>query len=229
MLCGLFQHRNIPLCRSVKTAVDQGRLGRIYLADCFVKWWRTDEYYRDSSWRARRATEGGGALINQAIHSIDLLQWLAGPVVEVAGYTTTAAHAIETEDVGVAVLRLAGGAVGVLEGTTAAYPGFPERIEIHGTAGSVVVDEGRRRVEWYLRGQEPRIEQEGVQQGNAADPAAVSPEAHAAAFADFLDSVRTGRPPTVDGHAARKALEVVEAVYRSSAQGGRPVYLPLSP
>jgi len=227
MLCGLFQHRNIPLCRSVKEAVEQGRLGRIYLADCFVKWWRTDEYYHGSSWRARRATEGGGALINQAIHSIDLLQWLVGPVEEVAGHTTTAAHAIETEDVGVAVLRLRGGALGVLEGTTAAYPGFPERIEIHGTGGSVVLDEGRRRVEWYLRGEEPRIQEEGVQQGNAADPAAVSPEAHAAAFADFLESVRTGRPPAVDGRAARQALEIVEAVYRSSAQGGRPVTLPL--
>lgn len=227
LLCGLFQHRNIPLCRAVKEAVDAGRLGHIYLADCIVKWWRNDEYYRGSSWRARRDTEGGGALINQAIHSIDLLQWLAGPVVEVAGYTATAAHAIETEDLGVAVLRLQGGAVGVLEGTTAAYPGFPERIELHGTGGSVILDEGRRRIEWYLRGEEPRVQEEGVQQGNAADPAAVSPEAHAAAFADFLDAVRSGRAPTVDGNAARRALEIVEAVYRSSAQGGKPVSLPL--
>jgi len=227
LLCGLFQHRFIPLCRRVKDAVEQGRLGRIYLADCLVKWWRTDEYYQGSTWRARQATEGGGALINQAIHSVDLLQWLAGPVVEVAGHTITAAHAIETEDVGVAVLRLQGGGLGVLEGTTAAYPGFPERIELHGTGGSVILDEGRRRVEWHLRGEAPHVEEEGVQQGNAADPAAVSPEAHAAAFADFLDAVRTGRPPAVDGREARKALEIVEAVYRSSALGGRPVALPL--
>ena len=226
-LGGLFQHRNIPLTRSVKEAVEQGRLGRIYLADCFVKWWRTDEYYRGSSWRARVATEGGGALINQAIHSIDLLQWLAGPVVEVAGHTATAAHDIETEDVGVAVLRLGGGGVGVLEGATAAYPGFPERIELHGTGGTVILDEGRRRVEWYLRGEDPRVDEHGVQQGNASDPAAVSPEAHAAAFDDFLQAVRAGRAPAVDGLEARKALEIVEAVYRSSAQGGRPVSLPL--
>lgn len=227
LLCGLFQHRHIPLCRSVKDAIDQGRLGRIYLADCVVKWWRTDEYYRGSTWRARYATEGGGALINQAIHSIDLLQWLVGPVSLVSGHTTTAAHDIETEDVGVAVLRLGNGAIGVLEGTTACYPGFPERIEIHGTGGSVILDEGRRRVEWHLRGEAVRVEEGGVQQGNAADPAAVSPEAHAAAFTDFLEAVRSGRPPAVDGREARKALEIVEAVYRSSAQGGRPVSLPL--
>lgn len=227
LLCGLFQHRYIPLSRSVKGALAAGRLGRIHLVECSVKWWRSEEYYRGSSWRARHATEGGGALINQAIHSIDLLQWLVGPVESVAGHTATAAHAIETEDVGVAVLRLAGGALGVLQGTTAAYPGFPERIEIHGAGGSVVLDEGRRRVEWYLRGEQPRVEQEGAAQGNAADPAAVSPEAHAAAFADFLRSVVRGEPAAVDGPEARRALEIVEAVYRSSALGGQPVTLPL--
>jgi UDP-N-acetyl-2-amino-2-deoxyglucuronate dehydrogenase len=226
-LGGLFQHRCIPLCRGVKEALDAGRLGRIHLGDCYVKWWRDDAYYRGSAWRARHATEGGGALINQAIHSIDLLQWLVGPVVQVCGHTATAIHEIETEDLGVALLRTASGALGVLEGTTAAYPGFPERIEIHGSGGSVILDEGRRRVEWHLRGQAPRVEEQGVLQGNAADPAAVSPEAHAAAFADFVHAVADGRPPAVDGREARKALEIVEAVYRSAAAGGAPVALPL--
>ena len=229
VLGGLFQHRTIPLCVRVKQAVASGLRGRVYLADCYVKWWREDAYYRGSNWRARQATEGGGALINQAIHSIDLLHWLVGPVVQVTGHVATAAHEIETEDVGVAVLRTAGGAIGVIEGTTAAYPGFPERIELHGTGGSVILDEGRRRVEWHLKGQPPRVEEEGVTQGNAADPAAVSPEAHAAAFADFVDAVRTGRAPAVSGREARAALEIVEAVYRSSSNGGRPVPLPLDP
>jgi UDP-N-acetyl-2-amino-2-deoxyglucuronate dehydrogenase len=229
LLGGLFQQRYVPLFQRVKRAIEAGRLGRVYLADCYVKWWRDDAYYRGSSWRARHATEGGGALINQSIHSIDLLQWLVGPVVEVTGRVATVAHEIETEDLGVAVVRTAGGALGVLEGTTAAYPGFPERIELHGTGGSVVVDEGRRRLEWYLRDEAPRVEEEGVRQGNAADPAAVSPEAHAAAFADFLAAVRAGRTPPVDGREARKALEIVEAVYRSSARGGVPVTLPLAP
>lgn len=227
LLGGLFQHRHIPICRRVRQAITSGLLGRVYLADCYVKWWREDAYYRGSNWRARHATEGGGALINQAIHSIDLLQWLVGPVVQVTGHVATAAHEIETEDVGVAVLRTGGGALGVIEGTTAAYPGFPERIEIHGTGGSILLDEGRRRLEWHLKGQPPRVEEEGAAQGNAADPAAVSPEAHAAAFADFVAAVRAGRPPAVDGREARKALEIVEAIYRSSARGGRPVALPL--
>lgn len=228
-LGGLFQHRHIPICLRVRDAIQSGLLGHIYLADCYVKWWRDDAYYRGSNWRARHATEGGGALINQAIHSIDLLQWLVGPIVQVTGHVATAAHEIETEDVGVAVLRTAGGGLGVIEGTTAAYPGFPERIELHGTGGSVILDEGRRRLEWHLKGQPPRVEEQGVTQGNAADPAAVSPEAHAAAFADFVDAVRADRAPTVDGRAARAALEIVEAVYRSSRQGGRPVTLPLEP
>ncbi len=228
ILAGLFQHRFIPICRRVHEAVRAGRLGRVHLADCYVKWWRDDAYYSASSWRARRATEGGGSLINQAIHSVDLLQWLVGPVVSVSGHTATAAHAIETEDVGIAVLRTADGALGVLEGTTAAFPGFPERIELHGDRGSVVLNEGQRRLEWFLRDDAPRVEEEGRRQGNAADPAAVSPEAHAAAFADFLDAVASGGRPAVDGAEARKALEIVEAVYRSAAAGGAPVRLPLS-
>ncbi len=234
LLCGLFQHRYIPQAVAVKRAIQAGTLGDLYLADCYVKWWRDDAYYAGSNWRARHATEGGGALINQAIHSLDLLQWLCGPVLEVSGRVATVAHTIETEDVGVASLLLAGGrgngsrpALGVIEGTTAAYPGFPERLELHGTRGSVVLDEGRRRLEWYLRGQSPQVDEAGAPQGNASDPAAVSPEAHAAAFADFLTAVRSGGRPAVDGHEARRALEVVEAVYRSSAAGGVPVRLPL--
>lgn len=234
VLGGLFQERFSAEAQAIKRAVAGGQLGTLYLADCYVKWYRDDAYYRGSKWRARQATEGGGALINQAIHTIDLLQWLAGPVLEVTGYAAALAHDIETEDVGVAVLRLGGGradgdarpALGVIEGTTAAYPGFPERLELHGSGGSVVLGAGGR-VEWHLRGQEPRVEVFGRAVGNASDPAAVAPERHAAAFRDFLEALEQGRPPAVDGREARKALEVVEAVYRSSAAGGRPIRLPL--
>ncbi len=225
-LAGLFQHRFIPQAQALRQAVTEGRLGRIVLADCAVKWWREPGYYSGSTWRARRATEGGGALINQAIHSIDLLQWFAGPVVSVSGHVATAGHAIETEDVGVAVLRTAGGALGVIEGSTATWPGFPERIELHGTLGSASLDEGRRRLEWRLRGQPPQVDAGGEAQGNAADPAAISYEAHAAAFTDFAAAVREGRPPAVDGEQALAALRIVEAIYRSSAGGGAPVALP---
>ena len=224
-LAGLFQHRFIPQAQALRQAVAEGRLGRIVLADCAVKWWRDPEYYASSSWRARRATEGGGALINQAIHSIDLLQWFTGPVVSVSGHVATARHAIETEDVGVAVLRTADGALGVIEGSTAAWPGFPERVALHGTQGSACLDEGRRRLEWQLQGEPRRVDAAGETQGNAADPAAISYEAHAAAFADFVGAVRDGRPPAVDGEGALAALRIVEAIYRSSADGGRPVSL----
>ncbi len=222
LLGGLFQHRFIPMCAQVRAAVAAGDLGRLYLADCYVKWWRDERYYADSAWKARWATEGGGALINQAIHSIDLLQWLAGPVVEVSGRITTAAHEIQTEDLGVAILRCADGTLGVIEASTATYPGFPERIDLHGSRGSVILNEGRREVEWHLKGESAHTDRQGVAQGNAADPAAVSPEAHAAAFADFAAAVRDGRQPAVPGGEARKALAIVEAIYRSAASGGAP-------
>lgn len=225
VLGGLFQHRFIPLCAQVEAAVAAGELGRLHLADCYVKWWRTDQYYASSAWKARWATEGGGALINQAIHSIDLLHWLAGPAVEVSGRIATAAHDIETEDVGVGIVRFRDGALGVIEASTATYPGFAERIELHGSRGSVILNEGRREVEWHLRDQAPRIDRQGATQGNAADPAAVSPEAHAAAFADFATAVRDGRQPAVPGAEARKALAIVEAIYRSAASGGAPQML----
>ncbi len=222
-LGGLFQHRFIPMVRRVHDAVAAGEIGRLFLVDCSVKWWRDDAYFSGSSWRARKETEGGGAMINQAIHSIDLLQWIAGPVTEVTAHVETVLHPIATEDLGVAMLRLGeqGRCWGVVQGSTAVYPGMPERLELHGTLGTIILDEGRRRAEYLVRGKPPRVDRGGPAQGNASDPAAVSPRAHALAFSDFLRAVDLGRRPEVDGHEARKALQVVEAIYRSSRSGGR--------
>lgn len=222
LLGGLFQHRFIPMCAQVRSAVAAGDLGRLYLADCHVQWWHEKRYFAESAWEARWETEDGSALIHQAIHSIDLLQWLAGPVVEVSGRITTAAHEIQTEDVGVAILRCADGALGVIEASTAAYPGFPERIELHGSRGSAILNEGRREVEWHRQGEPAHTDRQGVTQGIVADPAAFSPEAHAAAFADFAAAVRNGHQPAVPGGEARKVMAIVEAIYRSAASDGAP-------
>lgn len=227
MLGAVFQHRFEPLPQAVKAAVTEGRLGRLFLGDAYVKWYRSQEYYDAGGWRATRDKEGGGALINQAIHSIDLLRWLMGPVVEVVGKTATAAHSIETEDIGLALLRFDNGALGVIEGATAVYPGFPERIELHAENGTVVLNEGKKQIDWHLRGSESRVQGEASDEDYARDPAAISTVGHTAQFRDFYAAIAEGRRPAVDGYEGRLALEIIEAIYHSAA-AGEALKLPLS-
>ncbi|MBI2941598.1 MAG: Gfo/Idh/MocA family oxidoreductase [Chloroflexi bacterium] len=226
-LGAMFQHRFMPLPRQVKDALDAGRLGQLYLADCSVKWWRAPEYYQGSRWRGKLDLEGGGALINQAIHTIDLLCWFAGPVARIVAHCATIAHAIEAEDLGVGLLRFANGAVGVVEGSSALYPGFPERIELHGANGSIILNEGLGTIDWLLRG-EANLHAERAEQRGAAssDPARISLVGHTAEFRDFYQALAQGRPPALSGAEGRKALEIVQAM-RLSQQTGQPVDLPL--
>jgi predicted dehydrogenase len=226
-LACMFQNRFTPLARTVRAAVGEGQLGRLLLVTLNAKWYRTAAYYQDTGWRGTAAREGGAVLINQAIHSIDLLGWICGPVREVEGLTATTLHPIEMEDVGLALLRFASGAVGSIVATTVAYPGFADRLELHGSEGSVVLAQGEGRLEWYLRGQEPRVETASGQVSRGAqDPAATPSGGHIAQFEDFYDAIRQDRPPFVDGREGRSALELVEAIYRSG-RTGRPVALPL--
>ncbi len=227
-LGAMFQMRFMPLPRQIKDELRTGRLGRVFLADCYAKWWRSPEYYTASSWRGRREQEGGAVLINQAIHSIDLLQWLAGPVKRVTGRVATAVHAIEMEDVAVATVEFTSGAFGVIEASTATYPGFTERIELHGDRGAMILHQGRGVVEWHpLGGPSERGEASAQRNESSSDPAKVSLVGHVAQFVDFYDAIRHGRSPSVDGAEGRRALEIVEAIRTSSELGGIPVDLPL--
>ena len=192
-----------------------GRLGRILQADAYVKWYRPPSYYArkvKGSW----ATEGGGALINQAIHQIDLLLWLAGPVARVYGeWRIGAVHAIESEDLVNAILRYASGAAGVIQASTALWPGYPERLEIHGTLGAAIVT-GDRLTKWDVQndsGEPPPISREGS--SGASDPMAISLAPFERQFLDFSDAIRTGRDPLVTGEEGYRALELVTAIYRS--------------
>jgi predicted dehydrogenase len=226
-LACMFQNRFTPLARSVKAAVDEGRLGRLLLATLSAKWYRTAAYYQETGWRGTAEREGGAVLINQAIHSIDLLRWICGPVRSVEGLTATTLHPIEMEDVGLALLRFESGALGSIVATTVAYPGFADRLELHGSEGSLVLAQGEGRLEWQLRGQEPRVEAASSQVSRGAqDPAATPSGGHIAQFEDFYAAIRTDRRPSIDGREARAALEIVEAIYRSS-RAGRAVGLPL--
>ena len=205
----LFLHRAVAL----------GRLGKLLQCDCYLKWFRSADYYRrpgKGSWK----TEGGGALIGQAIHQVDLLRWLAGPVREVAGmWQLGARHAIESEDVVNAVVRYASGATGVLQASTAFWPGYPERIELHGMAGTAVIS-GDKLTRWDVeRDYGDPAPVVGQTASGASDPMAISLEPFERQFRDFGESIATGRKPVVSGEEGYQALKLVDAVYRSCRTG----------
>ena len=231
VLAGVFQSRFHDAAQALRRAVAEGRFGRLVLGSAYVKWYRTQEYYDEGGWHGTRALDGGGALINQGIHAVDLLQWFMGPVESVQAFTATLGHErIEVEDVAVAALRFAGGALGVIEGSTAAFPGFLKRIELSGTGGSVILEEESLKA-WEFSDSRPEDEEirnrfgaGSASGGGAADPAAIGFEAHQRQFQDFLRAVDTGCPPLIDGAEARKAVEIIEAIY-TGARKGRPVRL----
>jgi predicted dehydrogenase len=233
-LCTIFPSRFSAANRLVKDAIDAGRFGRLTLGDAYVKWWRTQQYYDSGGWRGTWALDGGGALMNQAIHNVDLLYWLMGDVAEIRGYTATLAHErIEVEDVAVASLRFRNGALGVIEASTAAYPGFAKRIEIHGDHGSVTVDQDDITV-WQF---DPETDADraireqfaGKSQGKAgaSDPKAISHAGHAVQLTDFVQAIGRGTAPLVDGREGRKSVEIILAIYEAS-RSGNTVPLPLA-
>jgi len=195
------------------------RLGEILEADAYIKWYRPPQYYArpvKGSW----TTEGGGALINQGIHQTDLLLWLAGPVQRVyAEWRIGAVHRIESEDLVDAMLRYSSGAMGVIQASTGLWPGYPERLEIHGTRGTAIVT-GDKLTTWDVQndsGDAPPITREVA--SGASDPMAISLTPFERQFLDFGEAIRTGRAPLVSGEEGYRALELVTAVYRSCREG----------
>ncbi|MCS6954380.1 MAG: Gfo/Idh/MocA family oxidoreductase [Bryobacterales bacterium] len=213
------QHRFDDSSLFLTKAIADGRLGKIIQADAYVKWYRSPEYYArpiKGSW----AVEGGGALINQAIHQVDVLLWLIGPVKEVfAFWQLGALHKIESEDVITVALRYASGATGVIQASTAMWPGYSERIEIHGTKGTAILT-GDKLTRWDVRddsGEPPPLAQEVM--SGSSDPMAIPLEPFERQFRDFGDAVRSGRQPLVSGEEGYRALELVLAAYRSCREG----------
>ena len=226
LVAGVFQSRFYDAARQVKTAVDQRRFGRLSMGDAYVKWYRSQEYYSGSEWKGTEQYDGGGALMNQSIHAVDLLQWFMGEVKNVQAKTAALGHeGLEVEDTAVAILEFANGALGVIEGSTAVYPGFLKRIEISGSAGSAVLEEETLK-EWSFA--EESVEDEEIRKrygssagsgGGAADPGAISHTGHQRQFEDLIAAVRDTRPPFVDGREARKSVAIIQAIYESSRTG----------
>ena len=221
------QHRFDPGPAELRRLLDRNALGRLVLGEAATKWHRTQEYYDSAAWRGTWALDGG-SLLNQGMHYADLLRWCMGPVADVTAKFTTRAHRVETEDIAVAVLTFDSGALGTIVTTTAAFPGSAQRLEITGTEGTVVIEDGqitRRAV--AAEGPE-RAGTAAADPAAAADAAAIGASAHAAQVADLLVAIEEGREPSVTGQDGRAALELACAVYES-AREGRTVVLPVAP
>jgi predicted dehydrogenase len=231
-LCTIFPSRFGDANRALKSAVEAGRFGRLTLGETTCKWWRPQSYYDEGGWKGTRALDGGGALMNQAIHNVDLLLWMMGPVTHISGFTATLAHErIEVEDTAVACLRFANGVLGVIQATTSVHPGLPKTIAVHGDKGTVVIEQDDI-LRWELTPQTPedeaikaRFAQKTGASGGSSNPAAISHVGHARQLADFVRAIQTNSAPLVDGREGRKAVAVIEAIYQSAATG-RTVELP---
>jgi predicted dehydrogenase len=228
-LCTIFPSRFADANVVLKQAVDAGRFGRLTLGETTCKWWRPQSYYDQGGWRGTKALDGGGALMNQAIHNVDLLMWMMGQPTQVSGSIATLAHErIEVEDTAAAWLRFRNGALGVIQATTSVWPGLPKTIAVHGDRGTVVIEQ-EDLLRWEFNPEGPhdkaireRFAQKTGASGGSSNPAAISHVYHARQLADFVQAIQAGRQPLVDGREGRRAVEVILAIYQSDATG-RPV------
>jgi UDP-N-acetyl-2-amino-2-deoxyglucuronate dehydrogenase len=232
LLSCISQHRFDPDIAWAKQEIEKGSFGRIIFGAAYTKWYRPQSYYDSGDWRGTWALDGGGALMNQSVHYVDMVQFLAGEVEEVSAYTGLLAHErIEVEDMAVAILKFKSGALGALEGTTAAYPGFHTRLDIYGTDGSFIIENDQMRI-CKTRAEEGEVgfygslaKEEDTQPKKkltGASSAAVAATAHQSQIQDVVNAILEGRKPAITGEDARKPLAVILAVYES-ARTGKPV------
>lgn len=239
VLGGLFPQRFNPVVQAVQQAAAAGRFGNLALVNAYVPWWRDDAYYAPPRWHGTRRWDGGGAMMNQSIHGVDLAQWMAGsatpgladadnPVEQVFAFTARRGRdpeLIEVEDTAVAVLRFRSGALGQVLGATSMYPGTLKRLQIGGRDGTAEILEDELTTFQFRR---PRPGDDAIRErfgagtqtgGGASDPMAIDHAHHTRSFADFLAALDRGEPPAVSGVQARKAVAIIEAIYRSARTG----------
>ena len=243
MIAGVFQSRFGSAVQKLKELVDDGLLGDIYSGSAYTKRYRTQEYYDSGGWRGTWAVDGGGCLMNQGIHCIDLFVWFMGKVDEVIAITETVGRDVEVETLAVALLRFANGARGVIQATTLAYPELPRRIEIFGERGTFVFDGGRLQ---HMELIDPTPDERAIREellatyglaASTAPPSEKQPKTppgtpvpavdmgHIPVMADFVAAIREDRPPLADGREARRAVELITAIYESGRNHGKPVRL----
>ncbi len=227
-LAGVFQRRTYQASKQVREAVRGGKLGKLVLGDCYQKYFRSHEYYASGEWRATWELDGGGALMNQGVHGIDLLLHIMGDICRLNARCRTLARNIAVEDTAIASVEFVNGALGAIEGTTSVTPGMGCKTEICGNDGTIVMD-GDTIAVWDVPGEEDVETEEASDVGAARDPAAgLGATGHIAHMADLVDSIWNDREPEIPGREARRAVEVIKAIYLSSRRGGDTVELPLS-
>lgn len=213
----IFQNRYSSDFIRLQKTVSAGLLGKLVAINAIIPWYRSDSYYGDSNWRGTLDGDGGGALINQGIHTVDLFQSIGGPVKEVFGKVQTTTHAIEGEDLAMAIVTFASGLAGHILASTSMWPGYPERLEVYGEKGSIILEGG------YIK----HFNVQGLEHEDAAastpgasgssDPMAISHQLHKRQIQDFAAAVLAKGKPQVDGYEGRKSVSIIEAIYRSSA------------
>ena len=218
-LCCFFPSRYMQGVKEAKKAIVNNRLGDIIYCNASVRWFRSKDYYKNS-WRGTWEYDGGGALMNQSIHTIDMMQWLLGPVKSLNGIISNKMHKIETEDTGVSLLRFKSDAIGVIVGSTACWPGEPAKIEINGTKGKITLEEGRI-TEWKIKDckkdeEQKMINLEKKHGSGSSDPMGITYEKHKLQYLDFINSIKKNEKPIVDGYEAKKSVEIILSIYKSS-------------
>jgi predicted dehydrogenase len=216
----VLQRRTDPVLQSVRQAIAAGELGRLTLGAASVPYWRPQSYYDSAAWRGTWGLDGGGALMNQGIHTVDLLLWLVGDVRRVSAATRTALHLIEVEDTAVASFELAKGGVGTLEAATSVYPGYARRLELTGTHGTVIVEHDRvTSVDLRAPPAEAPPHDEGSANASATSPVVADTRGHRRVLEDFISAVRSGGRPLCDGADGRRSVELVKAIYQAARTG----------
>jgi predicted dehydrogenase len=211
----IFQDRLKPEILQLKQSICDGHLGKVTLVDARVKWYRAPEYYNRSRWRGTFALDGGGALMNQGVHTVDLLLWLFGDVLSVQAALRTAQHAIEVEDTAVAILEFANGPLCSLLATTAAYPGYPRRVEITGSEGTVILEDDHI-VASHLRASQGMTAQHSTKDEGAASHVVNDIRGHKAILEDFIHAVEHNGTPACDAREGRKSIALIERIYRAA-------------
>ncbi len=214
----VFQMRTYANNIAARQVVQEGKLGKMVLADAYMKYYRSPEYYKSAGWRGTWELDGGGALMNQGVHGIDLLLWMAGDVESVVAKTDHLVRDIPVEDTAVALLKFKNGAFGVIEGTTSVTPGQAARFELHGNDGTIILREGKVAA-WNVPDvSEPGTEDE-VESGAHSDPRAITATGHVFLVEDMSQAVLNDRTPHITGESARKAVDLILAIYESSRTG----------
>ncbi len=217
-LACVFQNRFSADFIEIKDAVKKGFLGKLLMANASINWYRKSEYYKYSPWRGTLEGDGGAALINQGIHTIDLLLNIMGKPESVYGKTKTLVHEIEGEDIANALINFKSGAIGTISAGTALFPGYPERLEIYGEKGSIIFEDGKI-INWNVPGHERKISTKPTESiSGSSDPMAIGDDLHKAQLIDMIKSIKNNTEPLVNGEEGRKALALIRGIYKSAIQ-----------